>query len=94
MSTMTPQGKVPMSSVNKAAVRFLMAETAPNLFKVQYLARQTFLPKEAVQQALDELVAEGDVEQLGLGFYAWNGESNIFISNPKPRIWPGTFDLN
>ncbi len=59
-----------MSSINQAAVRFLMANTAPNLFKAAFVARQTCLPVQAAQEALDALVTSGEVEALGLGFYA------------------------
>jgi hypothetical protein len=84
-----------MSSINQAAVRFLMAHTAPNLFKVTLVARQTCLPVQAAQEALDALITSGEVEALGLGFYAWYADVDPFaIRMPTLRTHRQGFDWN
>ena len=84
-----------MSSINQAAVRFLMAHTAPNLFKAAFVARQTSLPVQAAQEALDDLVTSGEVEALGLGFYAWYADVDPFaVRVPPVRVHRRGFDWN
>ncbi|NJM39344.1 MAG: hypothetical protein HC853_00525 [Anaerolineae bacterium] len=84
-----------MSSISQAAVRFLMANTAPNLFKVAYVARQTCLPVPAAQEALVALVTNGEVEALRLGFYAWHADVDLSAFRvPTVRVYRRGFDWN
>jgi hypothetical protein len=84
-----------MSSINQAAVRFLMANTAPNFFKVAFVAHQTCLPVQAAQDALDDLVTSGEVEALRLGFYTWYADVDPFaIRMPTLRTHRQGFDWN